>query len=281
MSLMPVAELARRLHEPNLRIVDTRWYLLRPGDGRAAYETGHIPGAVFLDLDDDLSAAEGPGRHPLPDAAAFTSRMESVGIGNDSTVVVYDDAGGTVAARLWWMLDNLGHGDVCVLDGGIQAWIAAGHELTTDEPSWPRARLELRDTWINVIDRAGLAGRLGEVILLDARAPERYRGEVEPVDPKAGHIPTAVSAPTLANLDGSGRLRSAADLHRRFAALADDERPVVSYCGSGTSACHNVLAMRVAGLPDPLLYVGSFSDWSSADMPVATGDESGVPERTG
>ncbi|MGI8929017.1 MAG: sulfurtransferase [Candidatus Limnocylindrales bacterium] len=277
MSLMSVEELAHRLPDPRLRIVDTRWYLQRPGDGRAAYAAGHIPGAIHLDLDSDLSAATGPGRHPLPDPTEFCARIEAYGIGTDDMVVAYDDAGGTTAARLWWMLDNLGHHNVLVLDGGIQAWAAAGNELATDETHWHAASLTLRDDWRNVIDRDELSARLGEVTLLDARAPDRYRGEVEPIDPKAGHIPTALSAPASANLDPHGRLLPAIRLRGRYSALAVPGQPLVTSCGSGTTACHHALAMRVAGLPDPLLYVGSFSDWSEADMPVAVGDAPGEP----
>lgn len=272
MSLMSVDELARRLPDSNVRVVDTRWYLLRPGEGHAAYQAGHIPSAIHLDLDSDLSAATGPGRHPLPNPREFRARLESFGIGTDDVVVAYDDAGGTAAARLWWMLDNLGHETVFVLDGGIQAWVAAGNDLATDEPRWPRASLSLRERWRNVIDRAELSERLGEITLLDARAPERYRGDVEPIDPKAGHIPTAINAPASANLDRQGHLLPADQLQTRYSALASQGRPFVTSCGSGTTACHHALAMRVAGLPDPLLYVGSFSDWSRSDMPVAVGD---------
>lgn len=276
MPLLSARDLATRLHEPNLRVVDTRWYLLRPGDGRAAYETGHIPGAIHLDLDADLSAAEGPGRHPLPEPADFTARMATAGIGTDSVVVAYDDAGGTVAARLWWMLDNLGHEHVYVLDGGLAAWTEAGNELTTAVPRWQAASLMLGGRWTNVIDRDALESRLDDFAVLDGRAPERYRGDVEPIDPKAGHIPTAISAPTAGNLDANGHFLPADDLRVRFEALPTDDKPVVSSCGSGTTACHNILAMRLAGLPDPLLYPGSFSDWSTAGMPVAIGDAPGT-----
>ena len=272
MAVMSVDELGDRLGDPTLRIVDTRWYLLKPGAGRAAYDEGHIPGAIFLDLDVDLSASDGPGRHPLPTPAVFEAHMTAAGIGDDNTVVAYDDSGGQIAARLWWMLDNLGHEHAFVLDGGLAAWTESGRELSTDVPSWPPGSLTLRGEWHGIIDRAAVEARLGDVTLLDARAPERYRGEVEPIDPAAGHIPTAVSAPATANLDPFGRLLPAAQLNERFQPLASDGREVITYCGSGTTACHNVLAMRLAGLSDPTLYVGSFSDWSRSGMPVATGD---------
>ena len=277
MALISVDDLAARMSAPDLRVVDVRWYLKRPGDGRRAYREGHIPGAFFLDLDTDLSAAEGPGRHPLPDPRTFRGGLEAAGIGSEHLVVAYDDAGGTTAARLWWMLDNLGHERVAVLDGGIHAWTAAGHELEADEPRHPPAQLALRDTWSRVIDRPDLTQRLGQITILDARAPERYRGEVEPIDPAAGHIPTALNFPTGGNLDERGRFLPPARLRDRFQPIVAGGEPVVTSCGSGTTACHNALAMRLAGLPDPILYAGSFSDWSRGDMPVATGPEPGQP----
>ena len=281
MSIIAVEELSRRLDDQSTRIVDTRWYLGRPGAGRDAYRTGHIPGAVHLDLDADLSDVDGlgsPGRHPLPTPEMFRERMMRAGISTDSFVAAYDDAGGAIAARLWWMLDNLGHrGGVAVLDGGLPAWSAAGMPLSTDEPDiQPTNSLELADAWTQIIDRGEVAARLGTLALLDARAPERYRGEVEPIDPAAGHIPTAVSAPTTANLTDTGKFRSASEIRERLEGLAAGRR-MVAYCGSGTTACHNILAARVAGLPDPILYVGSFSDWSRSAMPVATGAEPGEP----
>jgi len=276
-SLITVDELHRRLGAPDMRVADVRWYLNREGEGRRAYEGGHIPGAIFLDLSSDLSAPEGPGRHPLPEPAELARRLGERGIGDDHLVVAYDDAGGTSAARLWWMLDNLGHERVAVLDGGIQAWVAAGQPLETDEPDWPPARLHLAERWTKTIDRSELTDRLGTLTLLDARAPERYRGETEPIDPAAGHIPTAVNAPTSDNLDADGRFLDGRQLRARFSDLNDPAMPVVTSCGSGTTACHNALAMRLAGLPDPILYVGSFSDWSRSGMPVATGAEPGEP----
>ena len=281
MTLITVDELNAALHDPaaapDLRLVDVRWYLLRPGDGRRAYEAGHLPGAAFVDLDADLSAREGPGRHPLPEPAAFAARLGRLGIGDNHRVVTYDDAGGGVAARLWWMLDALGHQRVEVLDGGIAAWLAAGLPLATEEPRWPPASLHLAGTWPRTIDRDALAEGLGRLRILDGRAGERYRGEVEPVDTAAGHIPTAISAPTGGNLGPDGRFLSPDALRARFRDLGAATAPVVVSCGSGTNACQLALAMRVAGLPDPLLYPGSFSDWSRAGLPVATGPEPGRP----
>ena len=209
MALISVDELSRRnaTAADDLRVVDVRWY-----------NDGNIPGAIFLDLDADLADPAGlgaPGRHPLPAPDAFRRRLEQVGIGSHHLVVAYDDTGGMIAARLWWMLDNLGH-----------------------------------------------------------------RGDVESVDPVAGHIATAKSAPASANLAANGRFLPVDELRRQYADLSEG-RPVVAYCGSGATACHNSLAMRLAGLPDPILYAGSYSDWSRSGMPVVTGAEAGSERRNG
>lgn len=293
--LVSVEELAAWLAEPVPPVViDLRWYLGRPGDGHRAYLEGHLPGAIFLDLDDDLADLAGygaPGRHPLPSPGAFAARMAAAGIADGTRIVGYDDVGGWVAARLWWMLDNLGFGrrgvageSAGVLNGGIGAWTASGRALESGEVALPDAagRLHLADAWHGIIDRETLKSRLGTVTLLDARGAPRYRGETEPVDPVAGHIPTALSAPIDGNLDPSGTLKPADDLRARYGELGI--RPgvpgeVVVSCGSGTSAAHHSLAMRAAGLPDPTLYVGSYSDWSRSGEPVATGPEPGAPPR--
>lgn len=278
MSLISPEDLAARLDDPDLRIVDVRWYLGEPGRGRAAYEAGHLPGAIFLDLDVDLAAPTGPGRHPLPAPADLAERLGRAGIGTSGLVVAYDDVGGWVAARLWWMLDDLGHGRAAVLDGGFPAWVEAGLPVTTEVPALPPARLELAERWTKVVDRDELLARLGRVVLLDARGAPRYRGETEPIDPIAGHIPTALNAPTDGNLGPDGRFLPAAELGARFRALgAGRAVEVVTSCGSGVSACHHSLAMRLAGLPDPILYPGSWSDWSRAGYPVATGPDPGDP----
>ena len=279
-------------------IVDLRWYLGKPAGGRAAYLESHLPGAIFLDLDDDLADPTGlgaPGRHPLPSVAAFIERMAAAGIGDGDRVVGYDDVGGWVAARLWWMLDNLGFGRrdvegewVGVLDGGIKAWAEAGQPLShgEGEPRSPAALTAetLAGEWRGVIEREALKARLGSVTLLDARGAPRYRGEVEPIDPVAGHIPTAISAPFDLNLDANGRLLGPGALRALYAELGIEApagrapaRDVITSCGSGTSATHHSLAMRLAGLPDPILYVGSYSDWSRSGEPVATGPEPGEP----
>jgi len=269
----------------NLRIVDCRWVLGQPGAGAAAYAGGHLPGAIHLDLDHDLADPAGfgsPGRHPLPSPAAFAATLSLDGIGDADLVVAYDDVGGWVAARLWWMLDVLGHERVAVLDGGLAAWTAAGGTLTTEVPDGPDrpAELHLADRWSRVIDREELRARLGSVTLLDARAAPRYRGETEPIDPVAGHIPTARNAPVDGNLvEPGGRFLAPAELASRFRKLGGDgsDRPVVTSCGSGVSALHHALALRSADLPDPILYVGSYSDWTRSGEPVVTGPEPGDP----
>ena len=269
---------------PDVRIVDCRWVLGQPGAGSEAFRGGHLPGAIHLDLDEDLADPDGygaPGRHPLPSPNAFAERMRAAGIRDRDLVVAYDDVGGWVAARLWWMLEVLGHDAVAVLDGGIQEWRAAGGELTTEtiepDPSGSH-ELHLADHWSGVISREELKARLGSVVLLDARGAPRYRGETEPIDPVAGHIPTARSAPTDGNLvEPAGPFRPAAELATRFRHLGADgsEGPTITSCGSGVSALHHALALRVAGLPDPILYVGSYSDWSRSGEPVVSGAEPG------
>jgi thiosulfate/3-mercaptopyruvate sulfurtransferase len=287
--LISVADLAAQIDDPDLVVVDARWYLGKPGAGREAYLEAHIPGAIHLDLDTDLAdlgnpkAFGAPGRHPLPDPRTWEAAMGAHGIGNDSRVVAYDDVGGWVAARLWWMLDDLGFERVAVLDGGIRAWTAAGLPVHSgDEPAPAARRLELADAWTGVIERDELQSKLGSVVLLDARAAPRYRGETEPVDPIAGHIPTAVNATIADNLGPDGRLLAPNALRSRFEALgAAGPGQVVTSCGSGTSAAHHSLAMRIAGLPDPILYVGSYSDWSRSGYPIATGPEPGAPPEQG
>jgi thiosulfate/3-mercaptopyruvate sulfurtransferase len=305
--LISVAELAARLADPRLRICDIRWSLARPAGGREAYDAGHIPGAIFMDLDRVLAAPPGPGRHPLPDPDMFTRALGVLGIGTHAAVVAYDDADGSIAARLWWMLDSLGHEDVAVLDGGLAAWTDAGQPLSTDPVTLPPTTFERPGPWRRTIDRHELRRRLAEagtperdtggggadigrggadatrdhpgarpLRLLDVRAPERYRGEVEPIDPVAGHIPAAISAPYSGNTDASGRFLPREALAARYRALAGDGDIAVQ-CGSGVNASQAALAMRIAGLPDPLLYPGSYSDWSRAGWPVATGSEPGAP----
>ncbi len=277
--LIEVAELAARLGGPELLICDVRWYLGDATRGGAEYAMGHIQGAVFVDLDTDLSDHAAPGqlgRHPLPDPLAFASRMAALGVSADTTVVAYDDGSGVPASRLWWMLDALGHRQVRVLDGGIRAWLAAGQPLSTDVPAVDApASLTLAGTWPRTIERDELRERLGSLTLLDVRAGERYRGEVEPVDPLPGHIPGAISVPSTGNVHADGTFRPPDQLADRLGSLGTAGSEVVVSCGSGVTACHTALAMRISGLPDPILYAGSYSDWVNAGLPVAAGADPG------
>ncbi|MFL6139469.1 MAG: sulfurtransferase [Frankiaceae bacterium] len=271
--LIGVAELAAALAgDAPPAVLDVRWSLTGP-PGRDAYDGGHVPGACFVDLDRDLADPPGPrGRHPLPGERRFEAVMRAAGVRDDGTVVVHDAADGTSAARAWWLLRYHGHPDVRLLDGGFAAWRAAGQPVS-QEPCAPRAGdFTARPGQLPVLDAAAAARLAAEGVLLDARAAERYRGEVEPVDPVAGHVPGAVSAPTTANVAADGRLLPAGELLARFAALgARPGVPVGAYCGSGVTAAHEVLALEVAGIP-AALYPGSWSEWiADSSRPVATG----------
>ncbi|WP_328595037.1 sulfurtransferase [Actinomadura macrotermitis] len=260
--------------EPTPVLLDVRWHLAGP-PGIDSYRRGHLPGAVFVDLDRDVAGPPGPaGRHPLPDAAAFEAAMRRAGVSGDRPVVVYDDADSTAAARLWWTLRYFGHERVRVLDGGYHGWVDAGRPVTAEEPQVGPGDFTARPGRLPVLDAAGAAALAKGGMLLDARAPERFRGENEPVDPVAGHIPGAVNAPTLGNVGVDGRFLPADLLRERFAQLgATDAVDVGAYCGSGVTAAHEILALSVAGIP-AALYVGSWSNWvADPTNPVATGED--------
>ncbi|MEX2322268.1 MAG: sulfurtransferase [Acidimicrobiia bacterium] len=269
--LTTVGALSDRLDDPLLRIADVRWYLNEPDRGREEFDAGHIPGAVFVDLDSHLSARSGPGRHPLPDRATFAATLGALGFGDDHHIVAYDDSGGAVAARLWWMLRWIGHEACSVLDGGLAAWKWAGLDLEMGTSACPPATLSVGESLTRTIDRDRLAGALDDFTIIDARARERFRGDTEPVDAKAGHIPSARNIPYAENLAADGRFLPPTLLSARYRAEAAG-RDTVVYCGSGVNACHAALTMTVAGLDEPTLYPGSWSDWSSTDLPIATGD---------
>ena len=272
--LVSAGWLTAHLDDDHLRIVDCRWYLGEPDRGPAAYRSSHVRGAVYFDLDRDLSAPHGPGRHPLPDPTVFMETLGRNGINPATCVVAYDDRGGAVAARLWWLLRDLGHDTVAVLDGGLAHWSSELMDAAPVQP--PPSVYDATPGHMPQIDRNGLTSALGNVRLLDARAAERYRGETEPVDPVAGHIPTALSAPLTDNLETDQRFKPAKVLAAQFARLgAAGDELVVTYCGSGVTACGNILAMEVAGLATPTLYPGSWSDWSTAGGPVAVGPAPG------
>jgi thiosulfate/3-mercaptopyruvate sulfurtransferase len=276
-------ELARLLDDPAVVVADVRWYL-DGRSGRAAYEAGHVPGAVFVDLDTVLAAAPetGAGRHPLPDPGTFAGALGRLGIGADAFVVAYDDAGGTIAARLWWMLRAVGQ-DAAVLDGGLAAWpgpLETGPGRGEgDRRTVARALVPWPDGLVADGDAvAAMSEGRAPGVLLDARARPRYAGEVEPVDPRAGHIPGARSLPAAELLDpATGRFLSPSELRARFEAYvpAADDAPPVAYCGSGVTACHTLLALEVAGIQGGRLYPGSWSAWRGrSDRPIATGNDS-------
>lgn len=276
--LVDVAWLADHLEDPRVRVVDVRWYLSGKR-GAEEYQRGHLPGAVFVDLDRELAASPdaGPGRHPLPSAADFAQVLARIGVTRDSIVVAYDDAGGAIAARLWWLLRWFGHEGGRVLDGGLAAWTAAGHALSTEVPALaPAPRLELVPGGAGVVDKATV-DRLRVApgaVILDARARERFEGQSEPVDARPGHIPGARSAPFIENLVApGGAFLAASALAERYRALgALQAEQVVCYCGSGVTACHDLLALAIAGREDALLYEGSWSDWArDATLPAALG----------
>jgi len=270
-----LAEAASGAHR--VRVLDVRWRLGGP-DGRPAYEAGHIPTAVYVDLHRQLAEVGEPeeGRHPLPSEERLEANARSWGIDDGDLVVVYDDNANLAAARAWWLLRHAGVETVRMLDGGLGAWVAAGHRLEEGSVEAVRGSVTLRYGRLGVLsmDEAGDFPRRG--VLLDARAQERYRGESEPIDARAGHIPGALNSPTTANVDEAGLFLDADTLRERFAALGvTDDVPVATYCGSGVTAAHNAAALMLAGF-EPALYPGSWSQWSQhPDAPVATGEEPG------
>ncbi len=255
-------------------LIDVTWNLAGP-PGRDAYDAGHLPGAHFVDLDTELAGPPGDGgRHPLPSASIVEAALRRAGVSQDSAIVVYDAANSMAAARAWWVFRYFGVRDVRVLDGGLAAWKAAGGEVRTDVPADAAGSFVASPGQIPMLDAAGAAELASTGVLLDARAPERFAGEVEPMDKVAGHIPGAVNAPTAANVTADGHFLSADDLRARFAALgADGSTPVGAYCGSGVTAAHEALALEIAGIEAPV-YVGSWSEWiTDPDRPIATGKD--------
>ncbi|CAA9305508.1 MAG: Thiosulfate sulfurtransferase, rhodanese [uncultured Chloroflexi bacterium] len=284
-ALVSTEWLAGHLDARDVRICDVRWYLPHVGkQGRDEYGQGHIPGAVFLELDTVLArpAYDGPGRHPIPDARAFELAMRRAGIGPQTHVVAYDDAGGSIAGRLWWLLRYFGHDRASVLDGSIVKWRAEGRPLDTTVPAYPEGTYEAQAPGGGVVDKHTVR-RLAagsEVVVMDARARERYEGQENPVDARFGHVPGARSAPFAGNLTGDAApvFKAPDELRAQFEALGvTPGKTVVAYCGSGVTACHTLLALHLAGHPDALLYEGSWSDWSRDEsLPVATGPDAGA-----
>jgi thiosulfate/3-mercaptopyruvate sulfurtransferase len=279
--LVQADELAASIDHPDLVIVDCRFSLLEPEAGKKAWLEGHIPGAYYADLDQDLA---GPitmtsGRHPLPDPEAFASLLGSWGVTPETHVVAYDAAGGAVAARLWWLLRWVGHEHVTLLDGGYPAWQDQKLPVSTDHPVQQQGSYPVEPGGMPVVSTAEVEEGLqdGSLVLLDAREAERFAGKAEPIDSKAGHILSSHNRPFRTNLDALGRFRGAADLQESFSELlSDKDRQLVSMCGSGVTACQNIFAIQLASdngdeVAVPALYVGSWSEWiRSTDRPVET-----------
>jgi thiosulfate/3-mercaptopyruvate sulfurtransferase len=284
-TLIDADSLEELLGNPRLAIIDCRFDLLNPDAGRKAYLEAHIPGARYADLNRDLSAPEGPhtGRHPLPAPHTFAVRLGQLGIGKHTQVIAYDEANGSFAARLWWMLRWLGHDAVAVLDGGYKAWTAAGGELQSGDTAIQMSPLEAaargrsdddhrhvepfavhpRPNAVVTTPELEQALRDAHALLIDARGKERYAGQAEPIDSVAGHIPGAVNHPFTANLDADSRFLPATELKRRWQQLLAGRQPeqVIAMCGSGVTACHNLLSLEIAGLTGAKLYAGSWSEW--------------------
>ena len=277
-TIVSTAIVAEYLNDPDWRIFDCRHQLADVAYGERVYALGHLPGASFLHLDRDLS---GPmnghnGRHPLPDLERLATKLADAGISDRTQVVVYDDAGGMIAGRLWWLLRWMGHDRVALLDGGIKRWEAEGRPLTTDVPVRSRGDFVFRPERLRnwVVTAEQVLANIGqpEFCLIDARGPDRFRGENETIDPVGGHIPGARNRCFMHNLDANGLYRPAEDLRREFLEVLGEYTPeqCVMQCGSGVSACQNLVAMEIAGLPGARLYAGSWSEWcSDPARPVA------------
>ncbi|RJE88330.1 sulfurtransferase [Paenibacillus sp. 1011MAR3C5] len=276
-NIVSMAWVKEQIGAPDVVIADCRFVLGKPMTGREAYEASHIPGAVYLDLEKDLSAPvdEHGGRHPLPDIFDLTVALSRAGIGNETKVVAYDDQGGAMASRLWWLLKYLGHEQVYVMDEGFAAWVNAGHPLTDEivEPAPTKFLAVVEHTMLVEMDQVQEQLGREDVTLIDSREAPRYRGEVEPIDRVAGHIPGAINRFWKDGLTASGSWKDAADQAERFADL-DKNRELIVYCGSGVTATPNVIALQEAGFTNVRLYAGSWSDWISYEgNPIATGEE--------
>lgn len=272
--LVSASELIKRQQEKSVLLFDCRANLMDPKAGLLAWQEGHIPGARHVTLNRELSSPHIPGvtgRHPLPDRDSWINQVKQWGISPEISVVIYDDAGGAFAARMWWLLRWIGHDNTAVLDGGWQAWLEAGGESSS---------LAAEDRAVSDYDYASLkpltkAIQVEDIdsnkqVLVDARDKKRHSGEVEPIDPVAGHIPGAICSPMSDNLDADGRFKSIAELKEKFAAVKATRNDLVCYCGSGVTAAHNILAMRLAGLEEPALYAGSWSEWiTDPSRPIA------------
>lgn len=280
-TLISPEELFPHLGDDDWAVVDCRFNLAAPDEGAVLYREAHIPGAIYAHLERDLSApvTGRNGRHPLPAPEPLARAFSRWGIGSDVQVVTYDADAGQIAARLWWSLRHLGHDDVAVLDGGLKAWEAAGLPVRGGEESCPPRvfRARVRESMCVGLEEMTRLVEERDGPLVDARDPQRYRGEIEPLDPVAGHIPGALNLFWQENTTSEGRFRSPEELRRRFRSRLGSAEPgaVVSYCGSGVTACHNLLALEHAGLPGARLYPGSWSEWcADPSRPIETGEPS-------
>jgi thiosulfate/3-mercaptopyruvate sulfurtransferase len=283
--LIDVTALRALLGRPDVCILDCRHDLARPESGLEQYRQSHVPGAVFVHLDRDLSGPKtgGNGRHPLPEPQALAARFRAWGVGNDTQVVAYDASEGSFAARAWWLLRWLGHERVSVLDGGWTAWVAAGFPTRTDEPVRPPGDFSVRPSRQRVVGledvlpiarQAAARGTPARAMLLDARAPDRYEGRNETIDPAAGHIPGAINRFWKNNLDAQGRFKTPVQLRAEYDAILAGRpaQQVIVQCGSGVTACHDLLALHLAGLPGAALFPGSWSQWvADPSRPIAVG----------
>lgn len=281
-TLITAEELARHLDDPDWVVIDCRFDLGNPQAGREGYLIGHIKGAVYADLERQLSgdkvAVDGTfrGRHPLPGREFLAEVMRELGVSEHTQVVAYDAHGGMYAARLWWLLRWLGHDKVAVLDGGMAAWQALGLPMDAKVPQPHHGNLQQKPSLVKTVTAAEVLENIGtrERTVIDARSPDRYRGENETIDPVGGHIPGAKNRFFKNNLHADGRFKDAATLKAEFAPLVEDPKQIIMQCGSGVTACHNLLAMEVAGLHGAALYPGSWSEWSAdPTRPIATGTE--------
>ena len=266
-TIISVDDLKKNLNNKDFLIFDSRCDIKDSGYGIDSYTEGHIENSIFIDVDTDLASEKRPGtgRHPLPDVSSFSEKLSHWGMNNNKQVVVYDDAGGAFASRLWWMLKWLGHEEVAVLDGGLNSWVKDGNKLVTTPTIFEKSHFEanVQENMIATVKDVEEAQFKMNTILLDARSKERYEGINDPVDPIAGHVPGAISHPLGTNLDRTAKFRSREDLKHNFSKIANDmvDREIISMCGSGITACHNVLALQICGLTNVKLYVGSWSEW--------------------
>lgn len=278
-TVVSAGDLAHHIDDPDWVIVDCRFTLTDPEAGRRAYAQGHLPGARYAHLEEDLSAPVSPrsGRHPLPDPDVLEGTLGAWGIDSGKQVIAYDDTFGAMASRLWWLLRWLGHERVALLDGGLPAWTRAGLPMATEVPRVHPTHFLANPRPGMVVTAESVAASLAEdsAVLVDARAEERFSGEVEPLDPVAGHVPGAVNLPWEDNLDLDGTFLPPGDLKELYGDIIGSHSPVdvIAMCGSGVTACHNLLAMEIAGISAARLYAGSWSEWiTDPARPVATGE---------